>query len=524
MDKYLDEAGKAWAKTYEDLWKTRHMEFKVRKIVSTTFDDEWKKISWTDWVKVPVSEEVLANIATKTIERSQAEFAHDYEDFMSSVGERYTDELRDMMSRYFDDLLAMRRDAGKDLPGIDAIIRNQMGLNGTRMLENLMPTNGTDVSGLAVGPRDAKEAAVGATIFLIRYILKKKIVVNLVRSLGAAVSRKLIIFVKGPIGWTIGSVLIVYDGITIGKKIMDIPEELKTNIATGMTQEFQSTVPKMIWEQQSLSKDVRERLKKVADAAGGGIDRIVEEFVACPDYKKFAESLGEKEKDDLVVKLFLLRDTAPLCKLVASLAPVLVEAGPEQINCIKGGIERIGLDLAVKWINLAPQQRICQLLKLKASDLVLFEPNRENLARLIWTIDLPQQCRQVAMALQKNDKDTADWIANNLDRREQIALLSDRTMDQVKSEVKRRQAPPPHPLTLHDLLDRIISLFGRIVEPFVPIEKIREFTGPVFTLIIVLVLCFVIAIPILLLRKLGVFRLFRWLLKDSDKNRPKSSG
>ena len=354
-------------------------------------------------------------------------------------------------------------------------------------------------------------------ILAVRKALQKKLVQGLVARLAGTLGSKLIVTLEGPLGWIAAGALAGHDVYSISQEVNNLPDRLKIDVYQGMKREFLDNAPSTIWaEGEGLKHHVELQLDTLHQIVAGGLDSLFKEFRSCAAYQEFTAGLAEKDQGDLALRLYLLRGTGTaavgICDLAERLGPALVRVGPRQVNCIDRGLKSVGIGVLGAWFRLAPQ-RICDLVRIPPERLLALAPDAKNLARLTWVWDLPEPMQPVALTLQIDAKDYADWITSNLDRGRQMSLLSGNTADQVKKEVDRVKAAATSKQEARDGP----SWFGSSASwALNKVPGLSAFRGIGDTLSAVLMAVGALFVAILS-GKLGLFRFIGWLARGAPR-------
>ena len=216
--------------------------------------------------------------------------------------------------------------------------------------------------------------------------------------------------------------------------------------------------------------------------------------------------MGKKEQEDLVTKLYLLQSRTPagMCRLADMLGGVLLRVGPEELSCIESAVKNLGLDLAAHWIRLGPST-VCVLTSFRTDHLLRFDPNRENLALLVWVGRLPADLHGVALGL---NSDTRDRV-RNLNTARQIQVLRKRDPDLIRAEIERLSEQERPPGGRDFWWDHVKSLASLVLAPFLSRDEIDKALAILVSFMWVVVATLIIW----LMYRIGVLRLLTWGLR-----------
>jgi hypothetical protein len=512
----LDEAGRRFESLYMRLWTETGMDGKLKKAVDAAVDSEMAKAGFLDKIKGSFSKEVFSDFVDNAVKRAQKDFAPHYDEFVSKLLEAYSATLGSLFADFVERLSTARSRAGGKLPGYQTLQR--LHLDDAARQANRIAGDERPVEA-AITWKDLKGVTGGVAILALRQALRKKVVQGLVKRLLGAAGDKVIGAATGPVGWIVALGLTVHDVYSLAVEITAIPDKLKSEIYKDMSQEYAGAKGPMWADKGAVRDQTADRMDVLYKAVAGGLDSLYREFGSCPDYVRLASNLPEKDKELFAWRLYNLKGggkaQVTTCELVRQVGDALLQVGEEQIDCIRNGINSIGIERVGKWTAL-DRGRICDVMKLPPERLVGVEPTKENLARLIWALKRPPQSRPVALSLQFDEQRYGDWLLKNLDQGETDRLLTGKTVEQVKEEIDRRkvQRPttglPPTPPQDGSWLEWLIKLLD-------PEGKILGPTRELIKYALLLGLAFAAVIALLLMNKIGLFRLFgrfmRWLLR-----------
>ena len=356
--------------------------------------------------------------------------------FTATLEAYYSEELAKLFAEYTGELHTVRSKAGRQLAGFEDLQR--------LYLDDATKKVNVHVGEVKAGEplisiRNLPGLAGSVAILSLRKILQRELVQGLVTRLTGALGSKLIVTVEGPLGWIVAGVMAGHDVYSLSREMNNIPDKLKIEVYQGMKKEFLDKAPSTIWDGgDGLKHHVELQLDALHEVVAGGLDSLFKEFRSCAAYQALTVGLSEKEQGDSALRLTLLRGTGTaavgICDLAERLGPALVRVGPREVNCIDRGLKSVGITVLAPWFRLAPQ-RVCDLIRMPPERLLVLKPDTHNLARLTWVWDLPEPVQPLALTLQIDAKDYADWITGNLDRSRQISLLSGSSVEQVKKEV-----------------------------------------------------------------------------------------
>jgi hypothetical protein len=498
---YLERIENEWHSLYRDIWRAKTMDERLKEMVDKAVDTKLEAAGYWKMAKGLVYEDVFQELLQSSIDESMRLFSPLYEEFLGDLVVPFSDTLGKLISTYAEDISTVRKEATRALPGYGALLPLSLEPSLTRLqLENQSPTVKPPVR-----PEAISTGIAGASILVIRKVLQKRVINNLVKRLLGAAGKKVVVVVEGPIGWGIGVVLLGHDIYTIGKEIKEVPQTMKNEIYKSLRQLYLIQAPALGWKDE-LRDEIRIRLKETRELVSGKFDAAVKELIACPAFQRLVSDVGEKEHGDLVTKLYLLQSRTPasMCRLADMLGGVLLRVGPEELSCIESAVKNLGLDLAADWIRLGPST-VCVLTSFRTDQLLRFDPNRENLALLVWAGRLPADLQGVALGL---DADTRDRV-RNLNTARQIQVLRGRDPDRIRAEIERLSDQERPPEARDFWGDQVKSWASLVLAPFVSKNEIDKALAILAAFMGVAVL----ALMVWLMYRIGVLRLLAWGLR-----------
>ncbi|MFC1835134.1 hypothetical protein ACFL2Q_10400 [Thermodesulfobacteriota bacterium] len=506
MQKYRELANKEWVELYRHLWRIKGMDGKLRKIVDAAVDAQVEKTGYWDRVKGVWDEKVIGKVLKTSVDESVGSFESLYRDFLEGLSEPYSEILGALVQKYAKETSVARKFAAESLPGHDALLD----LSLDRAVVEIQTSYRVPDIDAPVRPGTIAVGVTGVAILALRKVLQKRLVNALVKKLLGAAGRKVIFVLEGPIGWGVGVGLLGYDVYSIGSEISNIPEKLKSEVFKSMRSLYYVQAPKAMWE-DALRDQVKMQLTEVRDLVSGDFDAGVKELMGCASFQEAAAKADKKEQNALVTKLYALRNRASisLCRLSDRLASVLLQTGTQELACIQRGIKNLGLDTTADWLDLAPR-KLCVLMDIPLNQLVKYEPNKENLDRLLWASAFPEDIRRTALGLDTNTRKLIRGLPTN----KQVQLMQGRTTDQVAEELERLgKAADGRDFrksneTADSLTGQVKAWISGTLSLFVPTDKSRQLADTILVVSGIIAVLFIL----LLLRKLGIIRLMKWLL------------
>ncbi len=514
--KYLELARKALNRSYRKAWDDKRMSARLKSAVELAVDFEAEHTGGFQKLKGLFSRDVMEEILNRVLDRSQANFKRDYETFIKTLEDYYSQELGRLFAEYMGELKQIRNKAARTLPGFEELQRLYLDDAAKKVHAEVGEVHTRTP---VISWKNLTGITGSVAVLTLRKALQKKVVQGLVTRLTGALGSKLILTLEGPLGWIVAGVLAGHDVYSISRDIGNIPDRLKVDVFMGMKKEFLDEGPGTIWSHnEGLKQRVDLQLDTLHQIVAGGLDALFKEFRSCPAYETTTRGLTQKEQGDLAMRLYLIRGTGSsavgICDLVEKLGPVLVTVGPRQLNCIERGLKTLGMGLLASWVQLAPQ-RICDLIAIPPERLLALAPDKNNLARLTWVWELPDSLHPVGLTLQIDARQHADWITGNLDRARQVSLLSGKTVERVKKEVdelraKALRASREKGEERGSWFDASTSWVRATFAGFPGDLGIERRITPILAAVGVVIF-------LLILVKLGLFRFIKWLLSSGPR-------
>ncbi len=502
---YMATAENRWDRIYKKTWVARSMDEKLKKAVDEAVGEQIGGMGYWDRVRGLWSEETINEIVKGAVEKAQKKFAPHYEEFLADLDEPYAERLGKVVAGFAAELSAARKKAASSIPGHQALLDVTL----TPAVAEIQRKYQMPKLDAPLRLSNATGIAAGTGLLVLRSMLRKKVLGAMVKRLLGAVGKKVVLVIEGPIGWIVGVGLVAHDIYSVGKEIKDIPDQFKSRIYESMRNLLYMEAPRTVWN-EALKEQVKQQLTDVTGLISGRFDAAVRELIACSTYKDAASKLSEQDQNELLLKLYALhnRTKTGLCRLAGTLAPILPRVSSNELNCVPRAIDSLGLETAARWMELAPQ-KICDLMEIPADRLITYEPNKENLAALVWISGLPPEDRPLALAL---ERETTGFI-RALDRSVQLRILKNGAKGQVEAEVARLRAPPkvidrgptpPAGDSPGSLGETVKGVLGWIVPP----DQARI----AYNLLVWTFYLLIILILVKILAGLGVFRGLAWLL------------
>ncbi len=482
--RYLDRAKKEWLGIYKNVWQSRRLDDALRRRTDAAVDAEVDRTTYVDRIRGIWDDKVVGQVLQRAAEESQERFGSNYRDFLSDLDAPYSEQLGKLLSDLARELSEVRRDAASSMPGYQALVNVSLNPAVADVQTRFeVPKTRTPLT-----IQNGTGLAVGVGVLALRKALQKGVIDNLVKRVVGSAGRKALFVVEGPLGWTIGVGLIAHDVYSIGRDIQDVPEKIKAGVYDSMKGLFYVQAAELAWT-DGLKQQVEQQVRDVRDLVSGSFDASFREFRTCGSYQNLASGLDEREQNELLMKLYVLRSgtSMSLCRLSDQLGGVLLKVGTEQLNCIQKSVKTIGLDLTSQWLNLG-YSRICDLTQLTPEQLARFEPGAENMDFLVWVSGLPEQQRSTASRL---DRETAAWV-RKLSLEKQIHLLRDKNAEQVMDEVNQLRSA--RQATDNGLLHQFRQGFDKFSESVFHWKEIRLIAAAMILLVGGILLFYVILI------------------------------
>ncbi len=493
--RFLDRARQEWLSVYRAVWKSRRMDEVLKNQVHAAVTENIRKTPYLERIRGIWDEEVIGKILKESVTDAQEKFGPEYRAFLDDLDKPYSEQLSLLLSNLAKDLGEIRKEAAKSLPGYQSLVTISL----EPLINEIQTKFQIPEAQAPVRIESGSGLAVGVGVLAVRKLLQKKVIDSLAKRVLGAAGRKVFFVFEGPLGWAIGVGLIAHDVYTIGREIKDVPEKIETSVYDSARTLFYSQAPDAAWSEE-LKPQVQAQMKDVRDLVGGSFDAVFAEFRSCGSYGTIASDLDEKEQNELLMKLYVLRSgtSLNLCRLSDSLAPMILQVGTEQLTCIQKAIKQLGLGWATEWLNLS-RSKMCDLMQIPPEYLAGYEANARNLAFLSWLAYLPEQQRSIVMRL---DRDDAEWI-QSLNREKQVQLLRNSTKEQVLEEMNRMRfgTLPARSQDSEGYLTGVTETLNKISESFLP-KELR-----LIGLLVVLIFGSVIVI-LFILMAVRVFRFF----------------
>jgi hypothetical protein len=493
--RFLDHARQEWISVYRTVWQSRRMDEVLKNQVRAAVTENIDKTPYLERIRGIWDEEVIGKILKESVTEAQEKFGPEYRAFLNDLDKPYSEQLSRLLSNLAKDLGEVRKEAAKSLPGYQSLVTISL----DPVINEIQTKFQIPEAQAPVRIESGSGLVAGAGVLAVRKLLQKKVIDSLAKRVLGAAGRKVFFVFEGPLGWAIGVGLMAHDVYTIGREIKDVPEKIETSVYESARTLFYSQAPDAAWSEE-LKQQVQTQMRDVRDLVGGSFDAVFAEFRSCDSYGTIASGLDEKQQNELLMKLYVLRSGTSLniCRLSDSLAHMILEVGTEQLTCIQKAIKQLGISWAAEWLNLS-RSKMCDLMQIPPEYLARYEANSQNLAFLSWLAYLPEQQRNIVMRL---DRDAAEWI-QSLSREKQIQLLRNSTKEQVLEEMNRMRFGP-QPARGQDsegYLTRVTETLDKISESFLPKEL------KIVGLLVVLVLGS-FAVILFILMAVRVFRFF----------------